>query len=75
MAADLRLVNGHQPLSSITSEFGTKLSRTIAGMYLFTLVAVLLGTWLALYQNWTVRLDDANSRLVRSANMGNFLVE
>ena len=75
MAADLRHVNGHQPLSSITSEFGTKLSRTIAGMYLFTLVAVLLGTWLALYQNWTVRLDDANSRLVRSANMGNFLVE
>ena len=76
MTADLKHVNGHgEPLTAVTSEFSSKLTRTIAGLYIFTLVTVSLGTWLALYQNWTVRLEDANSRLVRSANMGNFLVE
>jgi len=76
MTADLKHVNGHgEPMPAITSEFSSKLTRTIAGLYIFTLVTVSLGTWLALYQNWTVRLEDANSRLVRSASVGNFLVE
>lgn len=75
MTADLKQVNGHPQLSVTTSEFSSKLSKIIVSVYIFTLTTVLIGTCMALYQNWTVRLDDAHSRLVRSANMGNFLVE
>lgn len=75
MSADLEHVNGKPELSLTTSEFSSKLTKTILNLYVFTLITILLGIWIALYQNWTVRLEDAHSRLVRSANVANFLVE
>lgn len=75
MTADLKQINKQNHSALTTIQFGSKLSRTIVGLYLFTLVSVSIGTWFALYQNWTVRLDEAHSRLVRSASVGNFLVE
>ena len=75
MTADLKQINKKQHGALTTIQFSSKLSKTIVGLYLFTLASVSVGTWFALYQNWTVRLDDAHSRLVRSASVGNFLVE
>jgi diguanylate cyclase (GGDEF)-like protein len=75
MSADLKHIN--LPASSELSSrrFSSKLSQAIAALYAFTFVSVVIGTGFALYQNWTVRQEQAQSHLVRSAHMGNFLME
>jgi diguanylate cyclase (GGDEF)-like protein len=75
MTADLKQINNNHNHVLTPTQFSSKLSKTIVGLYLFTFISVSVGTWFALYQNWTVRLEDAHSRLARSASMGNFLVE
>lgn len=75
MSADLKQLNKGQDRDAPLSQFSSKLSRTIAALYVFTFVTVSIGTGFALYQNWAVRLEQAQSRLVRAAHVGNFLVE
>jgi diguanylate cyclase (GGDEF)-like protein len=75
MTADLRQVNATPSRRLTPTQFSTKLTQTIARLYVFTLVMVSIGTCFALYQNWDIRMNAATSRLVRSADMGNFLVE
>lgn len=52
-----------------------KLSRTIVALYVITLLVVGAGTAFAVYQNWQIRLQVSHSNLMRSAHMGNLLVE
>jgi diguanylate cyclase (GGDEF)-like protein len=75
MSADLKQINQKVYDASNTINYKSKLSKTIVSLYIFTIVATALGTWFALYQNWTVRMQGVKSRLVLSANMGDFLVE
>lgn len=75
MSADLKQLNKLQDRDVPLTQFSSKLSRTIAALYVFTFVTVSIGTGFALYQNWAVRLEQAQSRLVRTAHVGNFLVE
>jgi diguanylate cyclase (GGDEF)-like protein len=44
-------------------------------IYVLTHIIVFTGIGISLYQNWGLRLEDAKSRLLRSAEMGNMLVE
>lgn len=75
MSAELKRIN--LPACSVlsTQRCSSHLSRAIVALYCFTFVSVVIGTGFALYQNWTVRQAQAQSRLVRSAHMGNFLME
>jgi diguanylate cyclase (GGDEF)-like protein len=58
-----------------TTYINKKLSHTIVTLYVLTLLIVGIGTAFALHQNWTIRLEASKSNLMRSANMGNLLVE
>ena len=75
MANNLRQINAREfhPLSD--TQFRTKLTRAIVGLYLCSVVVVSIGTWFSLYQNWRLRIDDAKANLHRSANIGNYLIE
>ena len=53
----------------------SRLSRLIVIIYVLTHIIVFTGIGISLYQNWALRLEDAKSRLLRSAEMGNMLVE
>ena len=53
----------------------SRLSRLIVIIYVLTHIIVFTGIGISLYQNWGLRLEDAKSRLLRSAEMGNMLVE
>lgn len=75
MSADLKQINMLPESVMPSAARFSKLSKTIVVLYAFTFLSVAVGTWFALYQNWTVRVDQAQSRLVRSAHMGNFLIE
>ena len=75
MSADLKQINQKVYDASNTINYKSKLSKTIVSLYIFTIVAAALGTWFALHENWTVRMQGVKSRLVVSANMGDFLIE
>jgi diguanylate cyclase (GGDEF)-like protein len=51
------------------------LSQIIFWACVFTLATMGFGTAFALYNNWTVRLETSKAHLIRSAEMGNMLVE
>ncbi len=75
MTADLKALHAppHPALTSV--QLHSRLSKTIAALYVLTQLAVSLGVGFALFQNWTLRLESVQSNLVRNANMGNFLME
>jgi hypothetical protein len=75
MSADLQARNAPPPRASTSIELHTRLRKTISVVYLLTQVAILSGLGFALFQNWTLRLENVQSNLVRNANIGNFLVE
>lgn len=75
MTADLKPIRNPLHITSETHTFQSKLTKTVAGLYVFTLLIIVLGIGFALYKNWTIRVDQATTHLVRSANMTNFLVE
>jgi len=75
MTADLKHLNCPHPLVLSEEQFSKKLVKTISRLYFFTLLTVSIGTCFALYQDWNMRMNDAKSHLVRSAKMGNLLVE
>lgn len=52
-----------------------KLSHTIVALYVITLLILGVGAAFALHQNWQIRLEASHNNLMRSANMGNLLVE
>ena len=75
MSADLKHLNGEHALTQSCACLNTQLAHTITRVYVYTLITVLIGTCMALIQNWNVRVNEAQVQLIRSANMGNFLVE
>jgi diguanylate cyclase (GGDEF)-like protein len=75
MTADLKLIRNPVQTTSETRTIHSKLTKTVTALYVFTLLITILGTGFALYQNWTIRVEQATTHLVRSANMTNFLVE
>lgn len=75
MTADLKLVRSSLQITSESRTLDNKLTKTVAALYVLTLLIVTLGTGFALHQNWTFRVEQATTNLVRSANMANFLIE
>lgn len=75
MAINLKQINEREfhPLSD--TQVRTKLTQTIIAVYLCIVVVISIGTWFSLYQNWTLRIEDAKANLARSANIGNYLIE
>jgi archaellum component FlaF (FlaF/FlaG flagellin family) len=75
MAINLKQINAQEfhPLSD--TQVRSKLTQTIIAVYLCIAVVVSIGTWFSLYQNWTLRVEDAKANLTRSANIGNYLIE
>lgn len=57
------------------SPIKSKLSRFILLAFALTQIIALVGTGMAVAQNWQVRLASTNRDLVRNASIGNLLVE
>ena len=53
----------------------SRLSRLIVIIYVLTHIIVFTGIGISLYQNWGLWQEDSKTRLLRSAEMGNMLVE
>ncbi len=75
MSADLKHLNSKNSQQYLGVKFNSRISQTITRLYIFTVLAVLIGSSIALLQNWELRVKDTQSKLVRSANLVNFLIE
>lgn len=75
MSADLKHLNGKRESMAPGVQFNTQLTQTIRRLFAYTLITVLVGSVIALMQNWSVRVSEAHNQLIRSASMANFLVE
>ncbi len=75
MSADLKHLNGKRSPTQSHKKFNAQISTTVSRLFAFTLVTVLIGSGIALMQNWNVRVESAEVELIRSASMANFLIE